>query len=240
MKKLHLFVDLFHQADYACGWALYRWYEKYDKHDSIQSFEEDLEDLPSWRYALVHEVLGKSIENWQSHDTPPHIWHLAHQLRLDFFYHLGLQDNDAAPVIDYDFILRLPPASAQRPAGSVLQFDQYEALLKDIRNQRIDEMLRYPGWMGSDIADNLLQILRLQYPNVAFTSPARWSSANRTMCTFGGYSDQCQYHAHVFSLVLWDQHWVMCELQRIPGQCLLWISAPSSYGYDLHHMTHSC
>ena len=238
MKKMHLFVDLFHQADYACGWALlYRWYERYDRHDSIQVSEEDLEDLPSWRYTLVQDVLAKSIENWQAHEFPPHIWHLAHQLRLDFFCHLGLQDNDAAPVIDYDFILRLPPASSQRPVGSVLHFGQYEALLKDIRNQRIDEMLRYPGWLGSDIADNLLQILRLQCPDIAFTAPARWSSSNRTICTFGGYSDQCQYHPHVFSLVLWDQHWVLCEIQRMADQCLLWISAPSSYGFELHHMT---
>ena len=238
MKKMHLFVDLFHQAQYACGWALlFRWYERYGRHDSLQSFEEDLEDLPSWRYTLVHEVLNRSIENWQAHDTPPHLWHFAHQLRLDFFYHLGLQANEAAPVIEYDFILRIPPTITQRPVGSVLHFGQYDALLNDIKNQRIDEMLRYPGWMGSDIADNLLQILRLRCPNVAFTAPARWSSANRTICTFGGYSDQCQYHAHVFSLVLWDQHWVMCEIQRISGQCLMWISAPSSYGYELHHMT---
>ena len=148
-----------------------------------------------------------------------------------------MQANEAAPVIEYDFILRIPPTITQRPVGSVLHFGQYDALLNDIKNQRIDEMLRYPGWMGSDIADNLLQILRLRCPNVAFTAPARWSSANRTICTFGGYSDQCQYHAHVFSLVLWDQHWVMCEIQRISGQCLMWISAPSSYGYELHHMT---
>ena len=61
MRKMHLFVDLFHQADYACGWALlYRWYERYDRHDSIQVSEEDLEDLPSWRYTLVQDVLAKS------------------------------------------------------------------------------------------------------------------------------------------------------------------------------------
>lgn len=57
MRMVHLFVDLFPQAKFMCGWALmYRWYERYDKHDSIHSYEEDLEDLPSWRYALVRKM----------------------------------------------------------------------------------------------------------------------------------------------------------------------------------------
>ena len=237
-RKIQSFVHAFTQPFNMCGWALiFRWYEKLGQHDQLHSYEEDLEDLVEWKYSLVHDVLSSSVEDWLAVEATPELWHFAHQIRLGCFYHMALAENDAAPVVDHTIIVDLPRGPTLQCPGRILYFEEYNKFLKEFQNRRVDEFHRFPGWLGSDVADCTLQHLRTALPAIAFTAPVMWNSQQRTLCTFSGYSDDCRYHRRAITLILYDQHWISCEFHRRQDSLVAWVLAPHDFAHDLQCLT---
>ena len=233
-RKIQTFVHAFPQPFHMCGWALlYRWFEKLGQHDQLKSYEEDLEDFVEWKYSLIHEVLSSSVEDWIAADAPPILWHFARQIRLGCFYHLALNDNDAAPVIDHAIYVELPRGPSLSLPGRVLHYDEYDHFVREFQNQRVDEFHKFPGWLGSDVADCALQLLRTAHPEIAITAPMMWNSIAKTMCTFSGYKEDCRFHRRAISLILFDQHWISCELHRQQDRTIAWVLAPTDFAHDL-------
>ena len=233
-RKIQTFVHAFPQPFNMCGWALlFRWFEKLHQHDQLHSYEEDLEDLVEWKYTLIQDVLSSSIEDWIAADAPPELWHFAHQIRLGCFYHMAMNENDAAPVIDHAVVVELPRGPSLLLPGRVLLYDEYDRFMKEFQNRRIDEFHKFPGWLGSDVADGALQLLRYAHPEIAITAPIMWNSQTRAICTFSGYKEDCRFHTRAVAMILYDQHWISCELHRQQDLTIAWVLAPQDFAHDL-------
>lgn len=95
-------------------------------------------------------------------------------------------------------------------AGASTQRDSDRLLMFDFR----------PGWLFSDTADYLLDFLRHADPDTAYLPPMKWTF-DAGVSTFNDLQVPHQAFHTSIGLLLWDTHWILCELQ--PTVCAKWI-----------------
>ena len=167
--------------------------------------------------------------------------HARHELiqRIQILDHAVFETADPellrfASAINLDFMTRIIqnrfPTERAR-GGTISDSTQPQSALpvteRDpfvVSTQRVTERLALfdtqPGWLFSDTADYLLDFLRQADPDTAYLPPMQWTF-DQGVSTFNDLQVPHQSFHKSIGLVLWNTHWVLCEIQSTV--CAQWI-----------------
>ena len=202
-----------------CGWALL--------HTLFRRFQCQIPPLSQpWRAALrvhtYHEIVARvqAVETamWEANGNTD-LLHFASSAALDFLVRIiqnrfpterrvggAISETDAPAAVHHQ------PSSA----GSV--FSQLRV------QQRLELFDRHPGWLYSDTADYVLDFLREADPHTVYLPPMQWTEQG--VSTFNELCTPLPISQKAIGLLLWDQHWILCEFQSTVCANWLFLTGP--------------
>ena len=202
-----------------CGWALL--------HTLFRRFQCQIPPLSQpWRAALrVHpyrEIVARvqAVETamWEANGNTD-LLHFASSAALDFLVRI-IQNRfpterrvgGAISEVDTPAAVHHQPSSA----GSVISQLRVQ--------QRLELFDRHPGWLYSDTADYVLDFLREADPRTVYLPPMQWTEQG--VSTFNELCTPLPISQKAIGLLLWDQHWILCEFQSTVCANWLFLTGP--------------
>ncbi|CAK9090933.1 unnamed protein product [Durusdinium trenchii] len=188
-----------------CGWSLLR--------TPLRRFQVPLPQLSQlWLaalrvhrlQALIRQVQVAETNLWETQGDPD-LLQFASGIALEFLVHIiqnrfpnernvGGALNDTGHQLP---IPHLPPVGSATPQLRV--------------QERLNLFDTRPGWLFSDTADYLLDFLREADPDTVYLPPMQWTSQG--VSAFNDLCSPIQASQKAIGLILWEQHWILCEFQ---------------------------
>ena len=174
--------------------------------------------LPTNFVDAIQEVLASSREEWMKAGASPTLCNFARDSRRLFFYHLA---DHADPLeASHGFQQREPTLmpAPQPPVNA------------DPIRVRLQHLWRQPAWLASDTCDHVLTTLRNALPHTLFGPPLQWDSQSSTLSAFNGFQCNIGPYNQAFLLILWDTHWITCEIHKAAS---IWVTIQAPVQYYL-------
>ena len=201
-----------------CGWSLLR--------TPLRRFQVPLPQLSQlWLaalrvhrlQALIRQVQVAETNLWETQGDPD-LLQFASGIALEFLVHIiqnrfpnernvGGALNDTGHQLP---IPHLPPVGSATPQLRV--------------QERLNLFDTRPGWLFSDTADYLLDFLREADPDTVYLPPMQWTSQG--VSAFNDLCSPIQASQKAIGLILWEQHWILCEFQSTVCASWLFLTGP--------------
>ena len=225
-------VVTFDDSDHFCGWRLIqRWILAAGLIDVIPPLRDNWDQLAISTRQLLEDVLTDSVEEWISSGIPHEQWFLAMKLRRYFFADLATNalphTNLTSPVMSVHFTDVAPLPHQQTPPFQMIHPDVPDAYLL----QRLRHFASFPGWLGSDELDVLLDFLRAHDPSHCYMPPARYNPDRNTLDFFNDKHCDFRNFTTTTWLALHNGCWFQIDGHMYtPGRWVFFYSAPPGLG----------
>ena len=216
--RSRVYVSLVHTntAPHMCGWT-------YVHQMAMQSTFVPQQNLPDRDVVhpnfidAIEDVLTFSRDEWHKAGASTTLCNFAHEARRLFFMNRAKHANPAEAADGFRRQNHVPepaPISFNVPADPILE--------------RLRHFWQRPSWLPSDVCDDMLDFLRSALPHTLFCPPCRWISNDETFEAFNHFGCSIAPYSHAFLLILWDTHWVTCEIHKA-STVWITIQAPEAY-----------
>ena len=213
-----------------CGWALLRrWANAAGIFEQIPHNAELYGSTSIATRALIDDVVEDAIEDWHQHGIAHGLWYFAASIRRAFFSFLATTTirgnavtSDALHVVFDD--AGHGPDRAEKP---FIHIDSPDSHL----HHRIQHFNHYPGWLGSDELDFILQTIRFVRPQCCFMPPGNWDFATGHIVYFNDVHRDFRAYQHVTWFVLIDQCWTQIDADRNDESIVLFMSLPDAHAH---------
>ena len=218
LARSRVFVSLVHTniVPHMCGWTFVHQMAMRSTFVPQQSLPDRGVVHPNFVDA-IEDVLAVSRDEWRQAGAPTSLCNFAHEARRLFFINRAKHANPAEAADgfrrqDHQTEPERPPISM--PVDHILE--------------RLRHFWQRPSWLPSDVCDDMLDFLRCALPHTLFCPPCRWNSNDETFEAFNHFGCSIAPYSHAFLLILWDTHWVTCEIHKASS---VWITiqAPEAY-----------
>ena len=199
-----------------CGWTFVHQFAARSTFAPQQQVTPSDEIHPHF-LETIEDVLAISREEWRRAGAPVTLCNFAHESRRLF---LRFRAKHADP--------------AELPQGFQPRRHISQPVVQPPRSGgdpilgRLQHMWQQPSWLPSDVCDDLLGALREAMPHTLFGPPLQWNSHHESLEVFNNFSCNVLPYSHAFFFILWDTHWVTCEIHKA---ATVWITiqAPNEY-----------
>ena len=217
-------------AAHFCGWALlHRWAMAAGVLENLPLNSELYASTSIAVRALIDDVIEDAIEDWNQSGIAHGLWFFAAALRRAFFSFLAtttLRGNavtQEAIVVTFDDI----PNTADQLETPSIHIDSPDSHL----HHRIQHFNHYPGWLGSDELDFILQAIRFQRPLTCFMPPARWDHTTGHFVYFDAHWRDFRAYNNVTWFLLVDQCWTQIDAAINADTIALYMSLPDAMAH---------
>ena len=218
LAQSRVFVSLVHTSitPHMCGWTFVHQMATRSSFIPQQNLPQRGLIHPNFIDAL-EDALASSREDWHQAGAPTTLCNFANEARRLFLMHLAKNADPSEAATG--FRRPRPPPEVDRPPATT-PADQIWV--------RLQHLWQRPAWLPSDVCDDLLETLRAAMPHTLFCPPCRWNSHDESFEAFNNFRCDIGPYSHAFLLVLWDTHWIICEIHKTTT---VWITiqAPDAY-----------
>ena len=166
---------------------------------------------------LIRQVQVAETNLWETHGDPD-LLQFASGVALEFLMH----------IIQNHFPNERNVGGALNETGHQLPIPHLPPVGSATPQLRVQERLSLfdsrPGWLFSDTADYLLDFLREADPDTVYLPPMQWTSQG--VSAFNDLCSPIQASQKSIGLILWEQHWVLCEFHSTVCASWLFLTGP--------------
>ena len=239
--RVSLDFDFLQPVPHMCGWTLmFQLFTKAEILDHLPDASYFWNILTTEERRTINELLTASQHYWTQANADPVLRGFAFQLRLDFFCQLALRgrNNDPVTTIQLDAVFprdnpdtgATPSSQPGRPLS--VRLPLIDSATQTAPNDRIHQRLQAsqsnPGWLFSDALDYHCELLRLNVPNAQFAPPAKWNQEARSIDFLNDLNCRAASFERTVVPLLWNDHWVLCDICRDGWDFNLVIRGPTS------------
>ena len=217
-------------ATHFCGWALlHRWATAAGVFEQLPLNDDLYASTSIAARALIDDVIEDSIEDWNQSGIAHGLWYFAATLRRAFFSFLATTTIRGNAVTQDSFTVTFDDvhAALEQPETPSIHIDSPDSHL----HHRIQHFNHYPGWMGSDELDFILQAVRFQRPQTCFMPPARWDHTTGHFVYFDDHWRDFRAYQNVTWFLLVDQCWTQIDATLAVNTIALHMSLPDALAH---------